>query len=89
MNTKNKIKIQKLAIYQAKNGAIELRQDFDRETFWANKKQIAAIFDVHRSVVSKHIKNIFQDKELDEKLVCADFSHTTKHGSMKNKTQTR
>ncbi len=84
-----KNKPQKLAIYQAKSGAIELRQDFDKETFWANKKQIADIFDIDRSVVSKHIKNIFQDKELDQKLVCADFAHTTKHGSIKNKTQTR
>jgi hypothetical protein len=39
------------------------------------------------SNISIHIKNIFQDKELDQKVVCADFAHTTKHGSVKNKTQ--
>ena len=84
-----KNKVQELAIYQAKNGAIELKPDFDKETFWLSKKQIADIFNIDRSVVSKHIKSIFQDKELDQKLVCANFVHTTKHGSIAGKTQTR
>lgn len=80
---------QELAIYQAKNGAIELKSDGKAETIWANKLQIAEIFGIDRSVVSRHIKNIFLDKELDEKLVRANFAHTTKHGSIKGKTQTR
>lgn len=87
MTIKNKV--QELAIYQAKNGAIELKPDFDKETFWLSKKQIADIFNIDRSVVLKHIKSIFQDKELDQKLVCANFAHTTKHGSITGKTQTR
>lgn len=87
MTTKNKV--QELAIYQAKNGAIELKPDFNKETFWLSKKQIANIFNIDRSVVSKHIKSIFQDKEIDQKLVCANFAHTTKHGSITGKTQTR
>lgn len=66
----------KLAIYQAPNGAIELRSDADKETIWANKNQIAKIFGVDRSVVSKHIKNIFKDQELSKKVVCANFAHT-------------
>ncbi|MFA5986396.1 MAG: RhuM family protein [Parcubacteria group bacterium] len=78
-----------LAIYQAKNGAIELREDFDNETIWATQKQIAEIFDVDRTVIVKHIKNIFSDKELDQKVVCANFAHTTKHGAIEGKMQTR
>jgi death-on-curing family protein len=77
-----------LAIFQAKNGAIELKKDFDNENFWANKKDIAQIFGIDRSVVSRHIKNIFNDEELDKNMVCAKFAHTTKHGSLKGKTQT-
>jgi death-on-curing family protein len=80
---------EKLAIYQTKDGALELRRDFDNNTIWASKKQIAEIFGVDRSVVSRHIKNIFEDKELSAKQVCAKFAHTTKHGSIKGKTQTR
>ena len=78
----------KIIVYQAKNGAIELRSNVDEDTVWANKKQIADIFRIDRSVVSRHIKNIFQDKELNQKVVCAEFAHTTKHGAIRGKTQT-
>lgn len=84
-----KKKISEIIVYQASNGAIELKGDTEQETLWANKKQIAEIFGTDRSVVSRHIKNIFQDKELDEKVVRAYFAHTTQHGSIEGKTQTR
>jgi death-on-curing family protein len=79
----------KLAIYQTKDGALELHQDVDKETIWANKKQIAFIFGIDRSVVSRHIKNIFQNEELEEKVVCAKFAYTTEHGAIAGKKQTR
>lgn len=63
-------KIQKnkgVIIYQAKNGAIELRGDFTRETVWATQAQIVDLFSVDQSVVSRHIKNIFKDGEIEEK----------------------
>jgi prophage maintenance system killer protein/prophage antirepressor-like protein len=63
---KNK-KINEVAIYQAKNGAIELRSDIQKETIWASQLQIAEIFNVERSVVTKHVGNIFKSKEIDEK----------------------
>lgn len=75
-------------IYQAKDGSIELKGFVKTQTIWASKKQIAQIFGVDRSVVSKHIKNIFLDQELDQKVVCANFSHTTSHGAIKGKVQT-
>ncbi len=92
--TKNKIKKikklnEELLVYQAKNGAIELKGDITSQAIWANKLQIANIFGIDRSVVSRHIKNIFLDKEIDEKEVCANFAQTTAHGSIKGKTQTR
>ena len=54
-------------IYQAKSGAIELRGDFTRETIWATQAQIVNLFGVDQSVVSRHIKNIFRDGEIEEK----------------------
>ena len=59
------------------------------ETIWANQKQIAQLFEIDRTVVSRHIKNIFKDEELDKNVVCAKFAHTTEHGAISNKTQTR
>lgn len=54
-------------IYQAKNGAIELRGDFSRETIWANRMQMAEMFGVNPQAISKHIQNIYKEGELGKK----------------------
>ena len=61
---KNKKVKNTVVIYQAKNGAIELRGDWEKETIWANLNQIADLFDVQKSAISKHLKNIFDSEEL-------------------------
>ncbi len=76
-------------IYQAANGAIELRTDIKQETLWANLDQIASVFERDKSVISRHIKSIFATEELDEKVVVAKNATTTKHGAIKGKTQTK
>ena len=78
-----------IEIYQAPNGEIEFKGDLQNETVWANQKQIAQLFGIDRTVVSRHIKNIFKDEELDKYVVCAKFAHTTEHGAIKDKKQTR
>ena len=69
-----------IIIYQAPNGAIELKGDFEKETVRANLDQIAEVFCRDKSVISRHIKNIYKDGELSEKEVVAFFATTTKHG---------
>ena len=81
-------KVNELAVFQAENGAIELRADITKDTIWASKKQIAEIFGIDRSVISRHIKNILNAAELDEKVVCANFAQTTQHGALNDKMQT-
>jgi len=39
--------------------------------------QIAKVFKVDRTIITKHINKIFRDQELDKKVVCAKFAHTT------------
>jgi len=56
-----------IVIYQAPSGAIELRGDVKGETIWATQAQIANVFGIERSVVTKHINNIIKDKEVDKK----------------------
>ncbi|MDD4358510.1 MAG: virulence protein RhuM/Fic/DOC family protein [Candidatus Pacebacteria bacterium] len=56
-----------IIIYQARNGEIKLKEDLENETIWASQAQIADVFEIERSVVTKHIKNILKDKELNEK----------------------
>lgn len=77
-------KSQQLVIYQGKSGAIEFRGDFDKDTIWGTQKQIAELFGVDRSVITKHLKNIFKSKELREKSVSAKIAHTASDGKKYN-----
>ncbi len=62
----------------AKEDGIEVRvQDND---VWLTQKAIGQLFDVDRSVVTKHLKNIFENGELDENSVCAKFAQTADDG---------
>lgn len=79
----------KLIIYQAENGALELRSDAKKETIWASLDQIAILFERDKSVISRHIKNIFGEGELDKEVVVAFFATTTQHGAISGKTQTK
>ncbi len=54
------------------------------DTVWATQKAMAALFDVDRSVITKHLKNIFNSDELIEKQVCAKFAHTAEDGKTYN-----
>lgn len=53
---------------------------FQKGTFWLTQKTMADLFGVERSVVTKHLKNIFLTNELDENSVCAIFAHTASDG---------
>ncbi len=64
----------KVVIYQAKTGAIELREDIHAETIWATLQQIACLFDTDKSGISRHIKNIFDSNELDQRATVAIFA---------------
>jgi prophage maintenance system killer protein len=54
-------------IYQAKSGALELRADASRDTFWLTQEQVAEVFNVQKAAISKHMKNIFDSGELVQK----------------------
>ena len=46
------------------------------ETIWISQKGLSELFGIDRTGIGKHLKNIFSDGELDEKVVCAKFAHT-------------
>lgn len=54
------------------------------ETIWATQKAMAQLFDVDRTVISKHLKNIFESSELQQDSVCAKFAHTAEDGKTYN-----
>ncbi len=58
------------------------------ETIWATQKAMASLFGVGVPAVSKHLKNVFQDGELNEKVVVSKMEITTQHGAVEGLTQT-
>lgn len=56
-----------IVIYRTKDGKVNLNIKFDRETIWLTQKQIAQLFLTERSVITRHLKNIFRSGELSEK----------------------
>lgn len=55
-----------MLIYQSVDGKIKIDVRFEKETVWLTQAQMCGLFGRERSVVTKHIKNIFEEKELDE-----------------------
>ena len=72
-----------------KNQNVKLEVNMKDETVWLSLDQMAKLFGRDRTVITRHINNIFNDKELEKKEVCAKFAHTTQHGALSNKFQTR
>lgn len=66
--------------------SLEVLLDENKETIWASEQQIAALFERDRTVISKHIKNIFTENELIQDSVCAKFAHTANDGKTYNVT---
>jgi hypothetical protein len=58
------------------------------ETVWATQKTISKLFDVGVPAISKHLKNIFDSGELEEKVVVSILENTTQHGAIEGKKQT-
>ena len=57
----------------------------DGETVWLSQDQMCRLFGRDQSVIARHIKNIFKEGELDEKVVYAKFAYTTRHGAIAGK----
>lgn len=70
----------RIEIYKGLEGEVVFDIDEKGETIWATQDQMARIFSVDRTVVSRHIRNIFKDGELEETRVCAKNAHTGPDG---------
>ena len=80
MTTNKKLPDNQITVYQTSDGKINIEVLYANENIWLPQKRIAELFDVDRSVVTKHLKNIFSDNELQEYSVCASFAHTAEDG---------
>ena len=69
-----------ILLYQTIDANVNVEVTYVEETFWLTQKEIAQFFGVERSVVTKHLKNLFETNELSENSVSAKFAHTAEDG---------
>ena len=71
-----------IEIYKIHEGEVVFDIDVTGETIWATQEQISNLFDVDRTVVGRHLRNIFRDGELEEDRVCAKNARTAADGKV-------
>jgi len=77
----------KIIIYQTEDGQTQIDVRLENETVWLTQAQMAELFQKDRTVITRHINNVFNEGELNREEVCAKFAHTTRHGAIEGKQQ--
>lgn len=76
-----------IVIYRSEDGKTRLDVKLEGDTVWLSQQQMSELFEKDRTVIGRHIRNIFKEGELQESLVCAKFAHTKDYGRRKGFTQ--
>lgn len=80
---KNTLKqVSDFLLYTGPDGKVKVEVFLKGESIWLTQERIAALFGVERSVITKHLQNIFESQELQENSVCAIFAHTANDGKV-------
>ena len=77
-----------IILYQTEDGKSRIEVTLCNDTVWLTADQMAELFQRNKSTISRHIKNIFEDGELQSDMVVAFFATTTQHGAIKGMQQT-
>lgn len=64
-----------IVLYTTDDGNTQLEVKSDKDTVWLTQSQMAELFRRDRTVIARHIRNIFKEGELDENITCAKFAH--------------
>jgi len=70
----------RLIMYTTEDGLTKIEATFDQDTVWLSIDQMAELFQRDRSVIGKHVRNIFKEGELDKGAVWAKFAYTANDG---------
>ncbi len=71
-----------VVLYQQPEGGVSLDVRLWKDTIWLTQRQMSDLFDTERSVVAKHLRNVFESEELQRQSVCAFFAHTADDGKV-------
>ena len=83
----SKIDNNNFLVYNLPDENIKIDVFIKDEDIWVTQKTMSELFGIDRTGISRHLKNIFSEGELEEDMVCANFAHTTEHGAIQGKTQ--
>ena len=78
-----------LLLYQDEKGSTQIEVRLENENVWLTQAQLVTLYQSSKANVSEHIKHIFEEGELEEKVVVSKMEITTKHGAIADKTQTK
>ena len=78
-----------IILYTTPDGDVKVDTVLQNETIWLTQSAMAELFGVQRPAITKHLQNIFDSTELDEQVVSSILEHTTAHGAIPGKTQTK
>ncbi len=73
---------QQIQIFTTADGQVRLDVSLDHDTVWLSQAQMTELFGRERSVITKHINNIFKEGELERDSVCAKIAHTAEDGKV-------
>lgn len=77
-----------IIIYQTADGLTKIDVKVENDTVWLSLDQMAELFQRNKSTISRHIKNIFEEGELNREVVVVKYATTTQHGAIEGKQQT-
>ena len=69
-----------IVIYQTNDGETSIDVKFQDETAWLSQAQMSELFQKDRTVIGRHISNIFKEGELERETTCAKFAHVGNDG---------
>ncbi len=78
---------QPIQLYQSTDGSVQLHVTFEHDTFWLSQSQMGELFETSNDNISLHLKNIYQDGELQEAATTEDFSVVRQEGNRQVKRQ--
>ena len=76
-----------IIIYQSEDGQTQVDVRMENDTVWLTQAQMAELFQKDRTVIGRHIANVYKEGELEEEGTCAKFAHITQHGAIEEKDE--
>ena len=75
-----------IVVYQTADNQTQIEVHMENETVWLTQAQMAELFQKDRTVISRHIRNVFNEGELEEQSTCAKFAHMGNDGLQQYET---